>query len=167
LRRKFEVTEFVAEVTSRNWRLPLRPWSEFVERFTVPKFRSWGSVQHRVSHNFNYFQSNYLVLVGGGFLLFLIQRPWSLFELLAVMVSWVRATSTQPIMFGGRRVTRNERFVAAAGISILLPALTGVLLPLVQYVEFGVALCLVHAVFRHTNVRQKMIDLDTRAVDAW
>lgn len=165
-RIRFLYDELISEIANRDWRTPPRPWSQFVERFTLPR-KDPKTIANRAVLNSHIYQANYGIILGAALLYYVLRRPSSLFVVGAIIVAWVYATSPTPILFKGRRVTRKERFLAFALFSALALLLSGVLLSFINTVGLALAVCATHACFRHTSIQHKVGEIRSHITDRW
>lgn len=122
---RFYGNEIMSELVNRDWRLPPRPWGELFERFTLPK-RTLKAIGTRMYINLNYYQTNYIFILAVTLIVFLLRHRWSIFVVVAITAGWVYATSTKPIIFRGKRITRKQRFYFMGVATFILPLITGV-----------------------------------------
>lgn len=165
-RARFLYDEICSEVANRDWRTPPRPWSQFIEKFTTPR-RDPKTIGNRIVLNSHIYQANYCIILGAALLYYVLRRPSSVFVVGAIIVGWVYATSPSPLMVNGRRVTRKERFLAFAVLSVLALLLSGVLFSFIRIVGLALSICVTHATMRHTSMRNKVGEIRSHMADRW
>lgn len=165
-RLRFLLHELNLEISNRDWRTPPRPWSEFFERFSLPK-NNLKSLANRALLNSHVYQTNYCIILGAALLYYVLRRPASVFVIGCVIVAWVYATSPTPLLIRGRRITRRERFLSVTLFSFLALLISGVLPSFARVVAVALFLILLHASFRHTSLRNKVGEIRTHMADRW
>lgn len=164
-RIRFLYEEGISEISNRDWRAPLRTWLEFTERFTLPR-RS--SIINRVMLNSHVYQTNYALIFVAFQLFYVLKHPWSIFLVAALTALWVHATSPRPIIIiRGRRISRQQRFYAAFGLTVILCIASGVLLPFLRVTCTAAAVILLHAALRHTSMRNRAGEIRTYMGNQW
>lgn len=153
------------EITTRNWNEPMKPWSEFFQRFTAPE-KDIQTTMNRVILNSHIYQTNYCFIVGAIFLVYCLYHPSSVLVIGAILVGFVYTTSPTPIVIQGKRITRRDRYRVFFLLSFIALLATGVLLSFLKTLSFALVIVLSHACFRHTNVRQKM-QFRNQPSDSW
>lgn len=165
-RMRLLFNEMKMEVLNRDWNEPLKPWSEFFQRFTVPK-KDIHVIANRAVLNSHIYQANYCLIFGGIFLLYVLTRPSSIFVIGGIIVGFVYTTSPTPLVINGKRITRRDRYRAFFTISLLALVITGILTSFLKVLSLSVLLVLLHACFRHTNIRHKISHFRNQPPDAW
>lgn len=165
-RLRFLYEELSSEIANRDWRTPPKPWSQFFEKFTLPH-KDLNTIANRAFLNSHIFQANYCMLLGAALLYFVLRRPSAVFVVGAIIVGWVYATSTRPLVLNGRRITRKERFLSFAVLSLLALIVSGVLISFVEIVGVAFCVCVLHASLRHTSIRNKVGEIRTHMADRW
>lgn len=153
------------EITARNWNEPLKPWSEFFHRFTTPE-KDAQTIVNRLVLNSHIYQTNYCFIVVAIFLVHCLYHPSSVLVIGAILVGFVHTTSPTPIVIQGKRITRRDRYRVFFLLSFLALIITGVLFSFLKTLSLSLLIVLLHAGFRHTNVRQKM-NFRNQPSDAW
>lgn len=162
---RFLYDQITTDVSSRQW-APLKPWSEFSNRFTVPKAER-KAISNRVLLNSHIYQTNYLMILGTFLLYYVLRHPLSIFVLGCITIVWVQARSLKPVIINRRRITRREKYLAASGFTVMSLVLTGVLASFFSVMSIGSALVLSHACFRHTSLRHKVDDMRAQMQSTW
>lgn len=158
--------DFITEIKSRNWNEPLVPYSNFFERFTVPR-KDLQVISNRVLVNSHIYQSNYLLICGTAFLIYVLWHPSSVFVVGVILAAFVYTKSPTPLVVNGRLITRRDRYRAFALFSAVVLVLTGVLSSIMKVLSLCLCLVLSHACFRHTNIRYKATHFRTQPADSW
>jgi len=165
-RIRFLFRELSTEIANRDWRAPPRPWSDFFERFSIPK-KDANSVANRAILNSHIYQTNYCIILGAALLYYILFRPTSLFVVGCIIVAWVYATSPKPIVIKGRRITRRERFLSVSILSLFTLIVSGILLSFTRTLGVAIFFILLHASLRHTGIRSKVGEIRTHMADRW
>lgn len=158
--------DVVTEVRHRNWNEPLKPWSDFFERFTTPQ-NDLQVIAHRAIINSHIYQTNYCLIAGTALLLYVLFHPTSIFVLGAIIVAFVYTTSPTPLVINGNRITRRDRHRAFFIVSLLLLVVTGVLMSFLKVSSLCFSVVLLHACCRHTNALHKVSHFRNQPPDAW
>lgn len=165
-RLRFYYEDLCSEISNRDWRIPPKPWSEFIHRFTFPK-PQLRSIGNRAVLNSHLYQTNYCIILGAAVLYYVLRRPSSLFLVMCIVTGWVYATSPKPLIINGRRITRHQRFATVCGLSTILLVISGVLLAFLKVLSVAIAFVVLHACLRHTSLRQKVGEIRTHMADKW
>lgn len=165
-RLRMILNELNTEVRNRNWNEPLKPWNDFFERFTVPK-RVLQVVSGRVIVNSQIYQANYCFIFGAAFLLYVLYRPSSIFVIGGIMAGFVYTRSPRPLVLNGKRITRRDRYRAFFFLSTIVLVVSGVLASFLSVLASSLSLVLLHACFRHTNIRYKWTEFQNQSLDCW
>ncbi len=165
-RLRFFLSQVGDELTNRNWHLPPRPWSQFFERFTLPK-KTISAWSDRVTLNSHIYQTNYVVILTLFLIYYCLTHPWSVLLLSFISMGWIFALSSVPIAFQGRRVTRKERILFGSVVTVLLLVFSGTLYSFSQHLSVTFAVLLAHASFRHTGMRTKINEIREQMSNRW
>ena len=153
-RLRLMLHELRGELASRNWNEPLRPWSQFFERFDAPP-RDVKSTHNRIVLNSYIYQTNYCVVLGVVLPIYLLYYPSSILAIGFIIGGFMYVNSPTPIVISGRRITRSDRYRGFFILSLITLSLFGVLSSFFRTLFISVAAVIAHAYFRHTNLRQK------------
>jgi hypothetical protein len=129
----------------------LRPWGEFVDRtqFSVPsKYEALG----RISRNYSYFHSNYVVVVAAMSVYILITNAVFMLAMMmcGAMYYWFRlkADAKEPIVVFGREYTPTQAYAGLVISTLLLFYLTNGSSTVFWLVTWALILVLGHAATR-------------------
>lgn len=163
---RFLFQDISAELSSRDWQTPPRPWSDFFDKFTSPK-KDYTVIFNRLVTNSHAYQGNYALIFVAALLYYVLCHPAFLFLFGGIIVLWVYATSSKPLVISGRRITRSQRLRAVTVLSALSLILSGALMSFWKVFSIASVLVLLHACFKHTSIRHKLGDVRSRLADQW
>jgi hypothetical protein len=144
-----------------NTLLLQRPWPGMFERFSIP--REWSTLETRVYTNLLYYKSNYVIL-SGALALWLTISMWRIpFSILLIVLiaTYILGARRAPIQVGLRTATQTETYLALVLITVTVLWLTGVMYVLISWAALSLALAVLHATVRPTNMNAKITKLGT------
>lgn len=130
-----------------------RPWEEVfaLDSFTRPY--SLGEASLRVRRNVDHFRVNYAMIILFILFLSLLWHPFSIIVFLVALAAWffLYFFRDRPVELFGRVVDDRALAAALAAVTVVAVGFTGVWLNVLVSVLVGVAVVVLHAVFRSTE----------------
>lgn len=154
-RVRFISQELRKEIASRNWREPMRPWRQFIARFSLPH-QQLDVIYNRIVLNSHIYQSNYVAIVAFALLSYTLINPRAMLNIAIVVTAHRFVNSVQPIAIQGRRLTRSDRYRIFFMLSSLFLSFTGVLSSFLRVVSLTLSTVIAHACLRHTDLGDKI-----------
>lgn len=170
-RIRFYVGEYYDLLTQYDFRQPPKPWSEFFQKFSIPKA---SSLKSRIVINTEYFSANYLRLFLFTVFLYAIIHPWTWMIFLLLLGLWYiavwrdrRAWSLTTFGYPQWKITQKQRFLFLCGLTLGFIGWSSLFLSLFIYLSVTCLFVLLHACLRHVTFRAKWNELRLQVMDAW
>nr|XP_057912414.1 ADP-ribosylation factor-like 6 interacting protein 5a [Doryrhamphus excisus] len=142
---------------------PLRPWDDFFpgwERFAKPDTRDMAKWNNRVVSNLLYYQTNYLLLAVGVFLIVGFLNPLGMLTAMAVVsgvfVGSVWAGENRAVINNFKRQNPTVFVGAVMVASYMLISLIGSVMVFMTAITLPLTLTLAHSSFRLRNMKNKL-----------
>ncbi|XP_054639542.1 PRA1 family protein 3-like [Dunckerocampus dactyliophorus] len=142
---------------------PLRTWDDFFpgwERFAKPDTKDMAKWNNRVVSNLLYYQTNYLALAVGVFLIVRCLNPLGMFTAIAVVsgvfLSSVWAGENRTIINNFKRKNPTVFVGVVMVASYMLISLLGSVMVFMTAVTLPLTLILAHSSFRLRNMKNKL-----------
>ncbi|CAM9411401.1 unnamed protein product [Chrysoparadoxa australica] len=125
----------------------MRPWAEFIGPVSLP---SADELKRRLSLNFGFFRTNYMVIVVACSFFYIVTSPGLLVTLMLCMLMFLAVfmSRRRPLKLGDLELHTREKLGAATVASVLLLSLTGYIFTLQWSLLIGGMLSMGHASFR-------------------
>ncbi|XP_068598605.1 ADP-ribosylation factor-like 6 interacting protein 5a [Brachionichthys hirsutus] len=142
---------------------PLRPWDDFLpgsERFAKPDTRDLAKWNNRVVSNLLYYQTNYLALAIGVFLIVGFLNPLGMFTAMAVVstvfLGSVWAGDNRAAIHSFKRQNPTAFFIGVMIASYVLISMLGSVMVFMSAITLPLTLIFAHASFRLRNMKNKL-----------
>ncbi|CAM9782005.1 unnamed protein product [Pylaiella littoralis] len=126
-----------------------RPWAEFFGPMEQPTWTQ-AEVKKRMSANFSFFTTNYLMICATCSAVYILRSPGLLLTLLVslCMFLYVFMSRRKTVVILDVTLDTRAKTIVAAAASLLLLSVTGYIFALQFSGILGCAVCLLHATFR-------------------
>ena len=151
------LSECMQELSERGLG-PMRSWSEFGERFSLPKDKYFD----RIRVNVCYYTKNYALILAVSSAVILFLYPMAIIAF-GVIVAGFIYVNKNPIVISGRPLTEQQKQMGLMTLSSLIIYFSGSSMVLMMIIGLGGGLCLCHAIARPPSVKSKFSDLKERA----
>jgi len=164
---KVELTELLNKAWEQGLP-PLKPWPEFVAKFTPP---TKADIISRVHTNLIYFPTNYFIVAA---VVFAVNMIWNMYGMIAIIlcggIGWYALMSGQLSYLEfpkGRLVTQQEKQLVVAATSLVLLWLSGALVSLFFGLVSAIVVVGGHAAMRTKSLKAGIHRLHEEAKDAF
>ncbi len=136
----------------------VKPWAEFMSAMKPPAQWDAKHVEQRVTTNFLYYRSNYLIICCGVVLFRIILSPLTLFSILLTLafIGYVTIMVKVPLQIGELIIDNQKKNMACAAVSLLILSLSGTLAEMFWSILMAVMACVAHMLFRARSISSKM-----------
>lgn len=136
----------------------LKPWPEFLSAMKPPTQWSAKHIEQRVTTNFLYYRSNYLIILCAVVIFRIFLSPLTLFSVLltAGIVVYSVVAVKVPVRVGEFEIDLQKKNALCAGVCLLVLSLSGTLAELLWSIIIAVLLCGAHMLFRARSISSKM-----------
>ncbi|XP_061544166.1 PRA1 family protein 3-like [Phyllopteryx taeniolatus] len=142
---------------------PLRPWDDFFpgwDRFAKPDRKDLAKWNNRVVSNLLYYQTNYLAVSVGVFLIVGFLNPLGMFTAMAVVsgvfLSSVWAGDNRTAIRNFKRQNPTAFVIAVMVTSYILISMLGSVMVFMTAITLPLTLVLAHSSFRLRNMKNKL-----------
>jgi hypothetical protein len=136
----------------------VKPWAEFLSAMKPPAQWDAKHLEQRVTTNFLYYRSNYLLICCSIILFRIILSPLTLFSILltVTLIGYIMLMVKVPLMLGETIIDSQKRNWACVALAFVILGLSGTLAELFWSIFISVTLNLAHMLFRARSISSKM-----------
>lgn len=136
----------------------VKPWAEFLSAMKPPAQWDAKHLEQRVTTNFLYYRSNYLLICAAIIIFRIILSPLTLFSIIltVAVVGYITVMVKTPLIMGETVIDQQKKNWACVALSVIILGLSGTIAEMFWSIFIAVAVCLAHMLFRARSISSKM-----------